>query len=49
MSDREQDGAALPPGFDDFYRKTYARVLAWALFGVPVVLGKFWSDIPDLR
>ncbi|HEV2375378.1 MAG TPA: sigma-70 family RNA polymerase sigma factor [Streptosporangiaceae bacterium] len=32
MSDREQDGAALPPGFDDFYRKTYARVLAWARF-----------------
>jgi RNA polymerase sigma-70 factor (ECF subfamily) len=27
-----QDGAVLLPGFDDFYRQTYARVLAYARF-----------------
>ena len=26
----------------------FAAALPW-LEGVPVVLGKFWSDIPDLR
>lgn len=32
MTGREQDGAVLPSGFDDFYRKTYDRVLTYARF-----------------
>lgn len=32
MTDHAQDSIALPPGFEDFYAKTYGRVLTYARF-----------------
>ncbi len=45
---------ARSPGIGDFIMKIAVHAGGAsrpprALLGVPVVLGKFWSDIPDLR